>query len=275
VAYEALWEQEKASFKTLSELFTKNPGSRPSDFVDKSTIDAMYDTIKKIVLNDSLKYKINLLINGTFDYPKKLKDAKEPVEVLYYSGNLDLLRTKTIAIVGTRNPSPEGLKRTEKLVKLLVKEKFTIVSGLAMGIDTQAHKVAIQEKGKTIAVIGTPLDNYYPKENSELQKTIAKDYLLISQVPFSRYKKQGINGNRLFFPERNKTMSALSEATVIIEAGETSGTLIQAKAALFQRRKLFILESCFQNSKITWPERFLKLGAIKVKEITDITNVLC
>lgn len=272
VAYESLWERKNTSFKSLSDLFNSHPGSRPSDFVDEKTIDEKFSSIKEMVLNKSLYYKINFLINGTFDYPNKLKDAKEQIEVLYYSGNLDLLHSKTIAVVGTRNPSSDGLNRTRKMVKLLVKDKFTIVSGLAMGIDTSAHKAAIEENGKTIAIIGTPLDNYYPIENSDLQRTIAKDYLLISQVPFSRYKKQGINGNKLFFPERNKTMSALSDATLIIEAGETSGTLIQARAALFQKRKLFILDSCFQNTKITWPDRFLKMGAVRVKEITDITK---
>lgn len=272
VAYEVLWNKEKSSFKSLSELFASAPGCRPSDFVDESLIKENYDKIKQIVLDKKLEYKINLLIKGTFDYPTKLEDAKEPVDVLYYSGNLDYLQSKTIAIVGSRKPSNDGLLRASKLVKLLVKNDFTIVSGLATGIDTQAHSTAIEEGGRTIAVIGTPLDSFYPKENKDLQIKIANNHLLISQVPFDRYKRQGINGNRLFFPERNKTMSALSDATVIVEASETSGTLIQAKAALYQKRKLFILDSCFYNPNITWPQRFLELGAIRVKDIQDIID---
>jgi len=221
-------------------------------------------------LNNPLNYRINVLIRGTFDYPKRLEDAKEQVQLLYYSGNIDLLSTKSIAVVGTRQPSDEGKRRAQKLVKQLVQNDFTIVSGLAQGIDTEAHTTAIAEKGRTIAVIGTPLDTVYPKENIELQRTIAKDYLLISQVPFIRYKRQTYLGNRLFFPERNKTMSALTGGTIIVEAGETSGTLVQAKAALHQKRKLFILDSCFSNKKITWPEKFLKQGAIRVRTIEDI-----
>jgi DNA processing protein len=92
----------------------------------------------------------------------------------------------------------------------------------------------------------------------------------VSQVPVLRYKSQGPNWNRLFFPERNKTMSALTEATIIVEASETSGTLIQARAALDQGRKLFILESNFGNSAITWPAKYEKLGAIRVREFADI-----
>ena len=274
VAYEALWANRKASFKSLSELFASHPNSKPSDFVPKQEIEELSEKVKNLVLKNGLDYKVNLLINGTFDYPDKLKDAREPVEVLYYSGNLDLLSTKSVAIVGTRNPSPEGLKRTEKIVSFLVKDGYTIVSGLAQGVDTMAHTTAIKEGGQTIAVIGTPLNNFYPKENEGLQKLIAKKYLLVSQVPFYRYTQQNVNGNKLFFPERNKTMSALTKATIIIEAGETSGTLIQARAAIQQGRKLFILDSCFQNKKLTWPEKYEKLGAIRVKEYADVINVL-
>lgn len=274
VAYEALWQNEGASFKTIADLFSKNPGTKPSDLVSPETIAELYDKIKGFLFNNRLDFKPHLLINGAFDYPEKLKDAKEPVELLYYTGNLDLLYTRSIAIVGTRRPSSEGLRRAAKMTKLLLKDGFTIVSGLASGIDTMAHTTAIENGGRTIAVIGTPLNKIYPKENESLQKLIAREHLLISQVPFLRYSTQGIKGNRLFFPERNKTMSALTEATVIIEASETSGTLVQARAALQQKRHLFILDSCFHNKEITWPQRFEKQGAIRVREYADIQNVL-
>ncbi|MDO7743086.1 MAG: DNA-protecting protein DprA, partial [Pedobacter sp.] len=233
-AYESLWTNRKASFKSLYELFKSNPESKPSDFVNSDKISEILPTIKNILFDHNTKYPVNLLIKSTFDYPTRLGDAAEPVQVLYYSGNLNYLRTRSVAIVGSRKPSQEGLLRTSKLVKLLVEDDFTIVSGLAAGIDSMAHNSAILAKGRTIAVIGTPMNQVYPKENEKLQNYIAHRHLLISQVPFYRYTQQGIRGNRLFFPERNKTMSALSEATIIIEASETSGTLIQAKAALQQ-----------------------------------------
>jgi DNA processing protein len=169
--------------------------------------------------------------------------------------------------VGTRNPTEDGIARTRKLAKLLVRDGFTIVSGLAKGIDTAAHLAAIEAQGSTIAVIGTPLTMSYPKENSSLQDRIAREFLLISQVPFLS------NMHRAFFPERNKTMSALTLGTVIVEAGETSGTLIQAKAALDQGRKLFILDSCFQRG-LKWPERLKTLGAIRVQDYEDIRGHL-
>jgi DNA processing protein len=272
-AYETLWSRHNASFKKISDLFKKYPGSKPSELVDDLEKMALLMEKLKEYLQKEVPYKPNILINGTFDYPAKLRDAKDPIEVLYYSGNLDHLFTKSVAIVGTRKASEEGIKRAAKLTKILVSDGFTIVSGLAEGIDTAAHKTALENKGKTIAVIGTPLNEYYPKQNSELQNQIANEQLLVSQVPFHRYSEQTWKGNRLFFPERNKTMSALTAATIIVEASDTSGTLIQATAAIDQGRKLFILDSCFDKG-LKWPEKFVSLGAIRVKEYEDIKNNL-
>jgi DNA processing protein len=148
------------------------------------------------------------------------------------------------------------------------------MSGLAKGVDTEAHKTALESGGNTIAVIGTPLSESYPKQNSELQQQIAEHFLLVSQVPFLRYFSQDYRTNRGFFPERNKTMSALSMATVIVEASNTSGTLFQARAALSQNRKLFILDNCFRNAELTWPARFEKQGAIRVRTFDDILSHL-
>ena len=111
----------------------------------------------------------------------------------------------------------------------------------------------LEEGGRTIGVIGTPLTSVYPKQNAALQEKIAQEHLLISQVPFKRYSEQDFRLNRSFFPERNVTMSALSDATIIVEASDTSGTLYQARAALRQKRKLFILNNCFENASLKWP----------------------
>jgi DNA processing protein len=273
-AYEALWTSRTTSFKKLSELFASKPNSLPSSFVDEETILKYSDILRERVFSHNPKIRTNLLINSTLDYPSKLRDAKEPVEVLYFSGNLNFLNSRSVAVVGSRKPSKEGLIRTNKIVKLLIQDGFTIASGLAEGIDTEAHKTAISNGGRTIAVIGTPLNEYYPKQNAELQNFIANEHLLISQVPFIRYSEQTFVGNKLFFPERNKTMSAITEATIIIEASDTSGTLIQARAALHQNRKLFILQSCFENPKITWPKKFVDQGAIRVVTYDDIQKHL-
>lgn len=274
VAYEVLWRDKKMNFKHLAELFARQPGKLPSDLVPPEYIDQLYAEVKAVAMNPLMAYRINLLIHGSFDYPSRLREAEEPVEILYYAGQLDYLSTRSIAIVGTRKPTEEGLRKTQELARFMVEQDFTIVSGLAAGIDTAAHTTAIEAGGRTIAVLGTPIDQTYPAANTDLQKKIAREHLLISQVPFIRYREQSINGNRLFFPERNKTMSALTEATIIIEAGQTSGTLIQARAALYQGRKLFILDQCFENRSITWPAQYQQQGAVRIKHFEEILEHL-
>jgi DNA processing protein len=209
-------------------------------------------------------------IHQAGEYPTRLRDADHPVELLYYSGDWDLVATPSVAIVGSRDPSDQGVLRARKLTSLLVESGWTAVSGLAAGIDEAVHTEALRRGGRTIAVIGTPLTETYPKHNTELQARLAKEHLVVSQVPFRRYSGQDWRANRAFFPERNVTMSALTEATVIIEAGNTSGTLTQARAALRQRRKLFILNSCFERTDLKWPQEFEKLGALRIRDFDQI-----
>jgi len=272
-AYEALWDERGATFKTISEKISAQPDALPSDFVSLTKAREYAAFVLKRFQDAAIK-RFGVRVHGAGEYPEKLRDALYPVELLYYQGWWDLVDSRSVAVVGTRKPSREGLARTRKLVRHLVKDGFTIVSGLATGVDTEAHTTAIKEGGRTIGVIGTPLTHNYPKENAELQRLIAEKFLLISQVPVRRYENQSHRYNRIFFPERNVTMSALTEATIIAEAGETSGTLIQARAALHQGRKLFILDSCFQNKELTWPQRFAEKGAIRVTDYDDIRRHL-
>lgn len=272
-AYEALWTETGASFKSIAERFADQPGLRPSDLVPED--EARRVGARVIArLRDRTDVRFDVRVHGEVDYPERLRHATHPVELLYFQGAWELITTRGVAVVGTRKPSPDGVRRTQQLVQKLVADRFTIVSGLAEGVDTAAHRAAIDTGGETIAVIGTPLGHVYPKTNAELQDLIARDYLLISQVPIERYEAQNFRVNRFFFPERNKTMSALTEATIIVEAGETSGTLIQAREALKQKRKLFILNSCFERKDLTWPARFEQEGAIRVREYDDIRREL-
>jgi DNA processing protein len=272
-AYEALWSKKSATFKTIADLFRARPNAVPSSFVQPEIAEKFAQQALGILERAGVS-QFGVRVYGAGEYPDKLRDARNPVELLYFQGWWNLVETRSVAVVGTRKPSKEGEKRCARLVELLVRDGFTIVSGLARGIDRIAHETTIKNSGIPIAVIGTPLSDHYPPENSELQDFIAKTHLLISQIPICRYASQGPLQNRLFFPERNITMSALTEATIIVEAGETSGTLTQARAAIDQGRKLFILDSCFLNPQLTWPKRFQDRGAIRVKEYEDIRRNL-
>jgi DNA processing protein len=270
-AYEALWDQPKTSFRTLANQLSQFPEHLASSLIDPQLIDEYKTLLLPILKNLPL---FGVRIDGDGMFPERLKDARYPLKFLYYQGDWELAYLPSIAIVGTRNPSQEGIERAKYLVKRLVADQFAIVSGLAKGIDTTAHRAAIEANGITIGVIGTPLNQSYPLENRDLQETIARDFLLISQVPFSKHAKQDYRQNRFFFPERNVTMSALSQATIIVEAGETSGTLVQAKAALKQGRKLIILENNFLKPELTWPKKFQEQGAFRAKDYDQIKQYL-
>jgi DNA processing protein len=183
-------------------------------------------------------------------------EQKHAPKTLFTAGDTGLLEEGgRVSIVGSRKASPEGLRRAAKLATVLVKQNVVVVSGLAEGIDTAAHTAAIKHKGRTIAVIGTPLDQVYPKQNEALQALIERDHLLISQFP------QGSPVQRKNFPLRNRTMALISDATVIIEAGETSGSLSQGWEALRLGRQLFITKSIAENPALKWPEEMLNYGA--------------
>lgn len=272
-AYEAMWLEQGATFKSIADRFRADPAAMPSDFVEPKAINEAAEEVSAILGARGVR-RFGVRIHHAGDYPAKLRDAKHPIEVLYFQGAWELAETRSVAVVGSRKATEDGLSKAAKIARSLASKGVTVVSGLAEGIDTAAHAAAMAAGGQTIAVIGTPLGHYYPKSNIELQNRIARDYLLISQVPVLRYSRQGPHQNRLFFPERNVTMSALTEATIIVEASDTSGTLTQARAALHQGRKLLIMESCFARADLTWPARFEQLGAIRVRTPNDIWDAL-
>ncbi len=272
-AYEALWDQQGASFKNIADHFRSAPGSIPSDFIGQDSAEYYAELTLNMTEERGITYP-GIRLHGAAEYPQKLQDAKHPIKLIYFCGYWELTETRSVAVVGSRKPSEDGIRRAQKLARFLVKEDFTVVSGLAAGIDTAAHIAALESDGRTFAVLGTPLSECYPQENAELQKCLSQNQLVVSQVPFIRYSKQNPRTNRLFFPERNKVMSALTEATVIVEASETSGTLVQARAALEQGRKLFIMDNCFERQNITWPYKFLKRGAIRLSDFDQLINEL-
>ncbi len=272
-AYETLWMRREATFKRVADLFRENEGALPSDLVPAAEAEA---TAKRVVsrLRESGIGRFGVRVHRAGEYPAKLRDAAHPVELLYFQGTWDLVESPCVAVVGTRKPTADGAKRCASLVKQLVKDGWTIVSGLAEGIDTIAHTTALEAGGRTIAVIGTPLSESYPKNNAELQSRIARDFLVISQVPVERYAAQDWRVNRGFFPERNVTMSALTKGTIIVEAGETSGTLIQAKAATRQGRKLMILGANFRNPALKWPHVHAEKGAIRIDSFEQVREAI-
>ena len=180
-------------------------------------------------------------------------DAGQAEDIkLFWAGDIKLTTRRCVSIVGTREASHEGRARARRLARELVGEGFVIVSGLARGIDAAAQSSTIESGGRTIAVIGTPLSQATPVENAPLQETIWREHLLIS--PF----QEGRPVYRGNFPQRNRVMAALSDATVIVEASDTSGTLHQAAECHRLGRWLFIVKAVAEDPSLSWPRKFLK-----------------
>ena len=197
-----------------------------------------------------------------------LGNAKSPGNArIFYAGDTSLLKRSCVSIVGTRDVSDAGIGATEWLARKLVDAGIVVVSGLAYGVDTVAHTAAIAQGGKTIAVIGTPLNKASPSENAALQERIYREDLLVSQFP------EGEKTHRAHFPLRNRLMAVLSDATVVMEASDTSGTLHQAAECTKLGRWLFIAKSVVDDPKLTWPKKFLKYDTCvvleKASQITD------
>lgn len=200
-----------------------------------------------------------------------LSDQKKNGDLrIYYAGDLSLLSRPCVSIVGTRDVSEAGGTATDWLARKLVAAGIVIVSGLAYGVDTVAHTAAIAEGGKTIAVIGTPLNKAYPSENAPLQEKIYREHLLISQF------REGEKTYRTSFPLRNRLMAVLSDATVVMEAADTSGTLHQAAECTKRGRWLFIAKSVAEDPQLKWPKKFLEYDTTivldKVSQITELVT---
>jgi DNA processing protein len=187
-AYEAMWTEPKSSFRWLADKFREHPGSLPSDFVPEAIALQHAERVRQMLTAAGIKH-FGVRVHGTAEYPESLRCAEHPVELLYFQGWCDLVNSRSVAVIGTREPSGEGRARAKKLVRRLVEDDVTVVSGLARGIDTVVHQTAIESDGRTIAVLGTPLNVRYPQENAELQALIAREHLVISQVPVIRYSQ--------------------------------------------------------------------------------------
>ena len=200
--------------------------------------------------------------------PLNAVEQKFAPPLLWTAGDTALLkRHPRVAIVGTRHPSPDGERRARKLVKALVETGAIVVSGLAQGVDTVAHTNTIELGGRTIAVIGTPIEEAFPKQNEALQERIAREHLVVSEF------SPGSAVSRGNFPRRNRTMALIADASVIIEAGDGSGTLSQGWEALRLGRPLFLLQSLL-GSGLKWPQEMLSYGANVLSNTDDLMKVL-
>jgi DNA processing protein len=191
-----------------------------------------------------------------------------PSMLFLSSGKSIPLPGPRVAIVGSRKASSQGILLAQEIASFLARKGVIVVSGLAEGIDTAAHEAAIRHGGSTVAVLGTPLDKFYPAKNVALQKKIMRNHWAISQFPIGSLTEPKN------FVIRNRTMALVSDASIIVEAGETSGSLHQGWEALRLGRPLFISKVITDNVSLKWPKKMMEYGAVELSEFEEVIDVL-
>jgi len=219
-------------------------------------------------LKRSIPEGANITAISEKEYPSKLKNITDPPPILYYRGDLAALDGPTLAIVGSRKPSDYGRKLAGKLSGDLASIGVSIISGLAFGIDSEAHKAALEVSGKTYAIFGCGLDYIYPPSNKQLAERIASSGALISEFP------GGTKPERFNFPVRNRIISGLSDGVLVVEAAMRSGALVTARLALEQGKEVFALPGSVDNELSYGPNDLIKQGAVPVTGIDDIIENL-
>jgi DNA processing protein len=201
-------------------------------------------------------------------YPRRLKEIDQPPPVLYMRGNLSVEDFFAVAVVGTRRVSGYGRQVTEELATTLALNGISVVSGLARGVDGVAHQAALKSGGRTLAVLGCGVDRIYPPEHAALAAKIVENGALLSDYP------PGTAPEAPNFPPRNRIISGLAIATVVVEAGETSGALITAKFATDQGREVFAVPGNIHSPQAMGTNRLIAEGARPMLSGKDLLNAL-
>ena len=210
----------------------------------------------------------SIVAYGTEDYPELFKQIKGAPLLLFVNGNIDALHLPSLAIVGSRNPTRGGTENALEFSRHLARNGYAIVSGLAQGIDTAAHRGALDADGTTVAFLGHGIDRVYPAENHELAHQIAATGALVSEYPL------GATPDKHHFPERNRLISGLSMGALVVEAARRSGSLITARLAAEQGREVFAIPGSIHNPLARGCHELIRQGAKLVESAADIHSEL-
>ncbi|NOU84889.1 DNA-protecting protein DprA [Paenibacillus sp. LMG 31460] len=212
------------------------------------------------------KQSIQILTLLDEDYPSILKEIAQPPWVLYVKGNVSLLNGRLLGMVGTRTPTLYGKKIAEEWAAALSRAGFSIVSGLARGIDSKAHIGALQGKSKTVAVLGCAINQIYPRENALLYRNIEQEGVIISEYPIGTGMRPGM------FPQRNRIIAGLSLGVTVVEAAEDSGSLITVEFAVDESRDVFAVPGPIDSNQSSGVHKLLKDGAKLVTRVEEIVE---
>ncbi len=222
------------------------------------------DAYKEVLLAE--ENGIDIFVYTDKDYPFQLKDICDFPPVIYVKGSIKKNDAVSVAIVGSRMPTNYGRTVTSYFCRYFAENDITVISGLARGIDTQAHESVLKHSGRTIAVLGNGLLEYYPSENRKLQDKIAEKCALVSEFPLRQ------RPDKIQFPRRNRIIAGLAMATVVIEASDTSGAIITAKLALDYGRDVFGVPGPIFSAYSKGPNGLIKNGALIAIDPEDVVN---
>ena len=264
--------QLESHFGNLEDAWKATPAELRHSGLDNGSIRAIIASRPKVSLETEMekldRCGVKVLTWHDPDYPPRLKEIYDYPPILYVRGSLLPEDEWCLAVVGTRRATVYGRQVTEEIVADLARSKITIVSGLAKGIDSIAHRSALDVGGRTIAVFACGLDTVYPSENANLAHRIIQQGALISEYPL------GTRPRADNFPRRNRIMSGLSLGVLITEAGETSGAMITARLALEQNREVFAIPGSILSPASNGTNHLIQEGAKLVRGYTDILEEL-
>jgi DNA processing protein len=241
-------------------VLARNALATPPD-----TLPALLETTLAWLAADERRQVITL---GDPDYPGSLLETADPPLLLYAQGRIELLRAESIAIVGSRNATRQGLDNARGFAAQLSHAGFTVISGLALGIDAAAHHGGLEGTGSTVAVVGTGLDSFYPTRNRALAQRIGEQGLLVSEYSL------GTPPLPAHFPQRNRIIAGLARATLVVEAAPQSGSLITARLANEAGRDVFAIPGSIHSPQSRGCHALIKQGAKLVESVADILEEL-
>jgi len=257
-----IYVKKTLKYKQFNEIKDLNINELPDKILDTVNSKNASNFVEG-ELEKALKLNAKIVEYNSEDYPTSVKHIKNSPPVLYIKGELGS-PIKTIAIVGSRKATTYGLKVAYEVGFQLGQRKVTVVSGMAYGIDSSAHRGAIDAKGRTYAVLGCGVDITYPKQNKKLKEEIENSGALISEFPFST---DPLNIN---FPVRNRIISAISDGVIVVEASEKSGALLTADYALDQGKDVYAVPGSIYSELSRGTNQLIKSGAIPYLNINDI-----
>lgn len=263
--FPSIYELKNVSYQELLsvDLITQNIAQNLFSSIGKyESIIQKFAKDYEFYINNNIK----IIPYWADNYPKLLKEIYDPPVIIYIKGELEIQDDYAVAIVGTRMPTPYGKNQTAKFTKVLIDNNITIVSGLARGIDTITHKTVVENNGRTIAVIGSGIDVHYPAENKYLYEKIAENGAIITEFPLGTYPDPEN------FPRRNRIITGLSVATLIVESRLNGGAMISANFAFDQNREVYAIPGNINSEMSKGPNYLIQNN--KAKLVTCAEDII-